>query len=95
VAARVNLESLFKLQEGDVFVQVWPQPLLDSPNSAFRPSCRVHFYTLCRHLPVRLRVRLEDLLHRRPSYSLRTNRYLGFILQADLSMRTLTLISST
>jgi hypothetical protein len=34
VAARVNLEPLFKLQGGDVFVQVWSQPLLDSPHYA-------------------------------------------------------------
>ena len=33
VAARENLEPLFEPQGGEVFVQVWPQPLLDSPHS--------------------------------------------------------------
>jgi hypothetical protein len=34
VAACVNLEPLFEPQGGEVFVQVWPQPLLDSLHSA-------------------------------------------------------------
>src|SRR5918994_4825068 len=34
VAARVNLEPLFEPQGGDVFVQVWSQSLLDSPQRA-------------------------------------------------------------
>jgi hypothetical protein len=34
VPARVNLEPLFEPQGGEVFVQVWSQPLLDSPHYA-------------------------------------------------------------
>src|SRR3712207_2817235 len=51
VAARVNLEPLFDLKGGGVFVQVWPQPLFDNIHSApsVLPSSvlPLPFYTLC------------------------------------------------
>src|ERR687896_1469480 len=60
VAARVNLEPLFEPQGGDVFVQMWSQPLLDSLHYASpSDSTRSILHTL---LASTIPLGLEDLL---------------------------------